>query len=351
MNENVLIYYGHFLSFDMAKRPTIIDVARLAGVSKATVARVVNGQADIVSEETRQRVMSAVSQLAYERNAIAGSLRTSKTHMVALAIPDITNPYWPEVARGVQDTLEEQGYAVMTVNSDWDPKRELNYLKLVRHSRFDGLIINPANVANSRFQDLSIPVVLLGTGNHYTGYDAVGSDSEAGQIEALHFLYRLGHRRIGLITGFSVRGRARVRYNSYVTFLAQQGLRLDESLIVHSDFTIQGGMDAMSQLLRLSSPPTAVFAANDILAIGALQGARINGWNVPGDVSIVGMDDIYAAATTSPPLTTVRKPKYETGVEAAKLLLARLKGDRSPARNLKLACTLVERESTASPCR
>lgn len=333
----------------MPKRPTIIDVARLAGVSKATVARVVNGQSDIVSEETRQRVMSAVSQLAYERNAVAGSLRTDKTFMVALSIPDITNPYWPEVARGVQDTLEAQDYAVMTVNSDWNSDRELNYLKLVRRSRFDGLIINPASITNSRFQELNIPVVLLGTGDHYAGYDAVGSDSESGQLEALNFLYQLGHRRIGLITGFSMRGRMMIRYNSYVSFLAQHALRLDKHLIVHGDFTIQGGTDAMTQLLALPEPPTAVFAANDILAIGALQGAHASGRRVPDDVSIVGMDDIYAAATTSPPLTTVRKPKYETGAEAARLLLARLNGDQSPAKNHKLACVLVERGSTAPP--
>lgn len=334
----------------MTKRPTIVDVARLAGVSKATVARVVNGQDDIVSEQTRQRVMAAVSQLAYERNAVAGSLRTDKTYMIALSIPDITNPYWPEVARGVQDTLEVQGYAVMTANSDWDAGRELNYLKLVRRNRFDGLIINPtATAQHATFHGLNVPLVMLGTADAYLDYDAVGSDSEAGQQDALAFLYQLGHRRIGLITGFSMRGRTMSRYNTYVSFLASRGLRLDSDLIAHRKFTIQGGMDAMAQLLALSAPPTAVFAANDILAIGALQTAHAQGWRVPEDISIVGMDDIYAAAATSPPLTTVRKPKYETGAEAAKLLLARINGDQSPVRNLKLPCALVQRGSTAAP--
>jgi LacI family transcriptional regulator len=332
----------------MTKRPTIIDVARLAGVSKATVGRVVNGQDDIVSEETRQRVMSAISQLDYERNAIAGSLRTDKTNVIALCIPDITNPYWPEVARGVQDTLEAQGYAVMTVNSDWDADREVNYLKLVRRNRFDGLIINPAST-RSDFRDMNIPIVMLGTGDRYPGYDAVGSDSESAQQEALAYLYQLGHRRIALIAGLSQRGRTMTRYHAYVSFLACHELRLDASLVVHCDFTIQGGADAMVQLLAMPDPPTAIFAANDIIAIGALQAAHTQGWRVPQEISIVGMDDIYAAATTSPPLTTVRKPKYETGAEAARLLLARMNGDQSPVKNLKLPCVLVQRGSAAAP--
>lgn len=335
----------------MTKRPTIIDVAKLAGVSKATVGRVVNGQDDIVSEETRLRVMSAIDELAYERNAIAGSLRTDKTYMVALSIPDITNPYWPEVARGVQDTLEAEGYAVMTVNSDWDADRELKYLKLVRRNRFDGLIINPASTDRSEFRDLTIPIVMLGTGDRYPGYDSVGSNSEDAQQEALEYLHRLGHHRIALIAGLSMRGRTMTRYHAYKDFLLSRGLPLDDSLVIHCDFTIQGGADAMARLLTLAEPPTAVFTANDIIAIGALQAAYASGWRVPEDVSILGMDDIYAAATTSPPLTTVRKPKYETGAAAAKLLLARINGDDSPVQTIKLPCLLVERGSTAAAAR
>lgn len=332
----------------MTRRPTIVDVARLAGVSKATVGRVVNGQDDIVSEETRQRVVSAISQLAYERNAVAGSLRTDRTNIIALCIPDITNPYWPEVARGVQDTLEAGGYAVMTVNSDWDANRELNYLKLVRRNRFDGLIINPASTTRSDFRDLTIPVVMLGTGDRYPGYDAVGSDSETAQREALDYLYALGHRRIALIAGLSMRGQTMTRYHTYLTFLASYELRLDPAYVIYCDFTAQDGAAAVTQLLALPHPPTAVFAANDILAIGALQAAQALGCRVPEELSIFGMDDIYAAATTSPPLTTVRKPKYQTGAEAARVLLARLNGDESPVKNIKLPCVLVHRGSVAA---
>lgn len=335
----------------MPKHPTIVDVARLAGVSTATVGRVVNGQDDIVREKTRQRVLDAIGQLGYERNSVAGSLRTDRTCMIALSIPDITNPFWPEVARGVQDTLEAHDYTVVTVNSDWDAGREQRYLKMVRRNRFDGLIINPTDANLTDFHSMGIPVVILGGEEGYPNYDSVGSATTQAVQEALEHLYGLGHRRIGLIAGRSRRRRSTNRYHPYVTFLAKKQLRLDESLIVHSEFSLQAGASAMRELLSLREPPTAVFAANDIIAIGAMQTAQAMGWRLPEQISIIGMDNIYAAATTSPPLTTIAKPKYEIGVRAADMLLARLGGDDSPARHIQLACTLIERGSTAAPAR
>ncbi len=333
----------------MPKHPTIVDVARLAGVSTATVGRVINGQDDIVREKTRRRVLEAISQLGYERNSVAGSLRTDRTCMIALSIPDITNPFWPEVARGVQDTLEAHDYTVVTVNSDWDAARELRYLKMVRRNRFDGLIINPTDANLTDFHSMGIPIVILGSEEGYPNYDSVGSATTQAVQEALEYLYRLGHRRIGLIAGRSRRRRSTNRYHPYVDFLARKQLRLDEALIVHSEFSLQAGASAMRELLSLREPPSAVFAANDIIAIGAMQTAQAMGWRIPEQLSIIGMDNVYAAATTSPPLTTIAKPKYEIGVRAADMLLARLGGDDSPARHIQLACTLIERGSTAAP--
>ncbi|MCK6579444.1 MAG: LacI family transcriptional regulator [Anaerolineae bacterium] len=334
----------------MPKRPTIVDVAKLAGVSKATVARVVNGQHDIVSQETQKRVVDAIDKLGYERNSIAGSLRTDKTFMIALSIPDITNPFWPEVTRGVQDTLETSEYAVVTVNSDWDAARELKYLRMVRRNRFDGLIINPTDASSTYFRDMEVPIVLLGSGNGYAGYDSVGSDTESAVQIALDYLYSLGHRRIALIAGLSARRKNTSRYHSYVAFLARNQLKLDPELVVHGDFSLQAGQDAMRQLLSLPHPPSAVFAANDIIAIGAMQTAAAMNWRIPEQISIIGMDDIYMASTSLPPLTTIAKPKYEIGVEAARLLLARLEyGDDLPIRAVRLPCELVVRGSTAPP--
>jgi LacI family transcriptional regulator len=336
----------------MVRRPTIIDVAKLAGVSKATAARVVNGDASLVKQETRQRVLQAVEQLGYERNAVASSLRTNQTNMVMLAIPDITNPFWPEVARGVQDGLEQAGYAAVTVNSDWNEDREQHFLTLIRRNRFDGLIINPAMVTSSELKKLRIPVIVLGSEHHYPDFDTVRSATESGVAESLDYLLQLGHRRIGLCAGYSRHVSERTRYHSYITFHARYALPLDQNLIIETAFTEQAGYQAMEQFLRLTQPPTAVFAANDILAIGALKAARAHNYTVPDQVSIMGMDDIYAAAMTTPRLTTVAKPKYEIGLHAAQMLTKRLVNkEPSAAQHLKLPCRLVVRDSTSSAGR
>jgi DNA-binding LacI/PurR family transcriptional regulator len=332
----------------IVRRPTIIDVAKLAGVSKATAARVVNGDATLVRHETRQRVMQAVEQLGYERNAIAGSLRTNQTKMVMLAIPDITNPFWPEVARGVQDGLERAGYATVTVNSDWNVDREQNFLALIRRNRFDGLIINPAMVTSSELKKLRIPVIVLGSEQHYPDFDTVRSATESAVAESLDYLLELGHTRIGLCAGHSRRISERTRYHSYIAFHARHGLPLDQDLIIETAFNEQAGYQAMEQFMRLRKPPTAVFAANDILAIGALRAARALNCAVPDQVSIMGMDDIYASAMTTPGLTTVAKPKYDIGFQAAQLLADRLEHQEPhPPQHLQLPCRLEIRDSTA----
>ncbi len=334
----------------MARRPTIIDVARLAGVSKTTVARVVNGEFNLVREETRQRVLDAIEQLGYERNAIAGSLRTDRTFMIALSIPDIMNPFWPEVARGVQDTVEANGYTVVLLNNDWDADREQNHIRMMRRSQFDGLIINPTRITNDDLTDLHIPVVVLGGGDNFPDFDAVGSDTGMGVKLALEHLLDLGHTRIGLIAGLSRRRKANIRQSAYLAFHHEHGLPVDESLIVECPFTQESGFTAMQQLMSLDDPPTAIFCANDILAIGALIAAQKAGIRVPDDVSIMGMDDIYAAATTFPPLTTIAKPKYDIGVKAANFLLQRIEGTAPDVpRHRRLPCYLVQRGSTAPP--
>jgi DNA-binding LacI/PurR family transcriptional regulator len=334
----------------VAKRPTIIDVARLAGVSKATVARVINQQDDIVREETRERVMAAVAQLGYERNAVAGSLRTDKTYMVGLSIPDITNPFWPEVARGVQDTIDAHDYTTVMFNTDWKTERERKYLKMVRRNRFDGLIINPTNMVNADFDELGMPIVILGSGDEYQAYSSVGSDTTQGMLDALDYLYELGHRCIGLIAGRSQRRKVSSRYHAYTAFHARKQLKLDDSLVISSEFSAAAGVNALHELMNRSRPPTAILAANDIIAINAMRTAQEMGLRIPEDLSIVGMDDIYAASTTSPSLTTIAKPKYDIGVQAANLLLDQIHDDDAPpVQHLLLGCELVVRGSTAPP--
>ncbi|WP_162909726.1 LacI family DNA-binding transcriptional regulator [Aggregatilinea lenta] len=332
------------------KQPTIKDVARLAGVSKTTVGRVISGEQDRVSEDTRSRVHAAIQMLGYERNSIASSLRTDQTFIVALSIPDIMNPFWPEVARGVQDTFEVQGYTVALLNSDWDATREANHLQTVRRNRFDGIVLNPIKITNNELKSLSTPAVLLGSGDDYPDFDSVGSNSAGAVYTAMRHLIELGHTRIGLIAGVSQRSHRDMRYQCYADMHYQAGLALDESLVVRAPYSRTGGADAMRQLLSLPHPPTAVLAGNDILAIGALLAAQGAGLTVPVDLSIIGIDDIYAAATTSPPLTTVAKPKYEIGVQAANLLLEKIRGVKHDVpQKLLLDGHLQIRQTTSAP--
>jgi len=330
------------------KRPTLRDVARLAGVSKATAARVVNGEVDIVREPTRERVMKAVHKLGYERHAIAGSLRSARTNMLAVSIPDITNPFWPEVARGVQDTVEGMGYTVALMNNEWDAAHEQKHLKLMRQKQFDGLIINPTSTLNADLLELRIPVVLLASGAPYPDFDTVSSDSaQAGRLAMTH-LIDLGHRRIGLIAGPSRRRKSHTHRDTYVRVCQEHGLPIDSALMIETTFSQEGGDAAMRQLLDLPQRPSAVFAVNDIMALGALRAAQTAGIRVPEELSIIGMDDIFAAATTFPPLTTIAKPKYEIGATAARFLLERIDGaEIEEARHSLLSCILVQRASTA----
>jgi DNA-binding LacI/PurR family transcriptional regulator len=334
----------------MPSHPTIIDVASEAGVSKSTVSRVLRGDGSSVREETRAKVWAAVKRLGYEHNAVASSLRTNRTYTVMLAIPDITNPFWPEVARGLQDAVEEHGYAVVLSNSDWDVERERRFLRLAGRNRFDAIAINPTGVSNTELLATRIPTVILGVRGDCPDFDMVGSDSYGGTIQALNHLYSLGHRRIAMIRGQHRGERGRARLAAYDEFLSAHDLAHDPSLLVATSFDLQGGAMAMQMLLALASPPTAVLAANDILAIGAMQAAHQMGLNIPADLSIVGMDDIYPAATTNPPLTTLAKAKYEIGRQAARFLLDRIEGKAPDVpRRQVIACRLIERNSTAPP--
>jgi len=336
----------------MSRRPTIIDVARVAGVSKTTVSRVIGGDNSLVREETRQKVIDAVQQLGYERNIIASSLRTNRTHTVALIIPDIANPFWPEVARGVQDALEAQKYALVLANSDWDTRREQEFLAMVRRNRFDGIIINPARTTNDELAAAGVPIVVLGLrlDTAYPDFDIVGSDSYAGTALAMEHLINLGHRRIGLISGLSRGTSQPSRLDSYAEFLHRHDMHVEDELIVMCPYGQDFGHQSMRQLLSLTRPPTAVLAANDILAIGALQAVREANLQIPRDVSIVGMDDIYAVSVTTPSLTTVAKQKYELGRQAATFLLEQIQAQAPPPpRRRAFPCQLVVRDSTGPP--
>jgi len=331
----------------MRARPTIIDVAHLAGVSKTTVSRVVNGELDKVSEDTLGKVQRAIDSLGYIQNTIASSLRTDRTNIVMLMIPDITNPFWPEVARGIQDLMGREGYSVVFANNDWIGEHEVEYLYTARRNRLDGLLINPIRVTQEQILASQIPTVIMGLRDGYPDIDMVGSDSYSAAQKALEYLTRLGHQRIGLLLGQSVYSSTHSRLGSYYDFLERSGIPLDERLVVSVTFDNAGGVNGMRRLLELEPHPTAVLASNDLIAIGALHVAAEMGYRIPEDISIMGIDDIYAASVTIPPLTTVRKQKYELGCQAARLLLDRIQSKGPPEpQKVKIPCQLVVRGST-----
>jgi LacI family transcriptional regulator len=236
------------------------------------------------------------------------------------------------------------------MNNDWNTALEHEHLRRMRQKQFDGLIINPTGTVNADLLELSTPVVLLASGESYPDFDTVSSDSaQAGRL-AIEHLISLGHTRIGLIAGPSRRSKSHTHHDTYVGEHTAHGLHVDHSLIITTTFTQGGGYAAMQQMLELPERPTAVFAVNDIIALGALQAAHAAGLRVPEEISIIGMDDIFAAATTFPPLTTIAKPKYEIGATAARYLLERIDGTAPDvARHQLLPSVLEARRSTMQP--
>jgi len=327
---------------------TIIDVAKHAGVSKSTVSRVIRGEYQTVKPATRDRVIQSINELGYEKNAIAGSLRTNETKMIMLIIPDIVNAFWPEVSRGVQDALEINGYTMVLSCSDWERNKEQRLLMQARNGLFDGIIINPASISEKELKDCHIPSVILGYHEFFPEFDMVGNDTSKGTDLILNHLYELGHRQIGFICGVSMRSTSNRRVKSYLSFMKKKKIDVEKQYIVQCHYGQENGYEAMKQLLKLKIPPTAVYAGNDIMAVGALKAAKDMGIKVPTDCSLAGMDDIYPASITSPTLTTVAKEKYKVGWQAAVFLLDRIRSkEEILPRQLLFPPTLVKRESTS----
>ena len=336
--------------------PSIKDVSRAAGVSTSTVSHVLN-RTRYVSDAVRERVERAIGELGYRHNGLARSLRTRQSYALGLIIPDVSNPYYPQIARGVQDGAAELGYWVFLCNSDRAPHNEVRLLEALEERRVDGVILDaggpdPALVAALRRSD--VPVVLVGSRIEDPALDVV-TVAPNGGYDAVRYLLVRGHTRIGLIGGPPVpagNGRARpTQAGGYLQALAGAGIAVDPALMAEGDYTREGGSAAMRRLLALENPPTAVFAGNDLMAIGALSALRAAGRRVPEDMAVVGYDDIPEAAVTSPALTTIAVPKYEMGRAAAELLLARIgargggSADERAPRRVVLPYALVTRET------
>jgi LacI family transcriptional regulator, galactose operon repressor len=333
--------------FARGSRVTIAEVARAAKVSKTTVSHVLSGKRP-VAPATRASVETAVRELGYRPDGLARSLRTRRTHMVALMIPDITNPYYPLLARGLEDGMGG-GYRMFTCNTDGHSERELEFLQEITDRRADGIVLDSFSMKPDTITSLipdGTPLVRIGTTIvDDPGFDTVHADDPRAAFDATTHLIEKGHRKVAMIQGPP--GAGGKRNEGYRRALEAAGLVFDERLVASAHWTRSGGAAAARALLDEAEPPSAIFCANDLMALGALDAARALGIRVPEDVALVGFDDIEAAAFVSPPLTTVSNPAYETGLLAGVLLRERMTGSyRGPIRTVTMPCRLVERAST-----
>lgn len=313
------------------KRPTQEDVARLAEVSQAMVSYVVNDTQSIsVPEETRQRILEAIRILGYEPNSAARRLRSRKSYTVAGIIPDITNPFYPAFERGVQDVADNRGYDLITCNTDSTAANERKYLRLAQEGRVDGFVAVFFHLTANHLRPIlerGVAIVRLEPTRKRIGplpLDNIYVDNFAAARTATSYLIERGHRTIAMLAG--QRGPQLYRVRGYRQALADHGLPVHESLITGSGFQEDDGYQAISAILGQPTKPTAVFAANDLIAMGALGALREAGIRVPEDVAIVGFDDIPAAKLVTPPLTTVTQFPEQLGRRAAEMLFERLDG-------------------------
>lgn len=337
------------------RRPTQADVAKTAGVSQAVVSYVLNDNHTIsISPETRQRVHDAIAQLQYVPNVAARSLRSQRTYTIAAIIPDITNPYYPTFIRGIQDVAQSSGYDVLSYNTDGEPAIELQALDAARRGRVDGIILPPFHLI---LDDL-LPILRDGTPITLLGQlppderaaqfplDTVYVPGEPAARAVVNHLIARGHTHIGMISGLIATPPREERVLGYRRALAEHHLPLEETLIRGGDFTEAGGHEAMRELIALDPRPTAVFAANDLMAMGALLACREAGISVPDELVLAGFDNIPAARLVHPSLTTLDQQANQSGRRAAELLLSRLTGAYAgPTRTEILGFELIVRES------
>lgn len=333
--------------------PTIKDVAERAQVSIATVSRVLNASG-YVSPELDQRVRAAIADLGYTPNMVARNLRRSESVTLGLLIPDSSNPFFAEVARGVEEVCFDRGFTLVMCNTAENADKAATYINNLYQHRIAGFIIVATGQLAPFLQQLqeeNRPFVLVDRPVSGIEADMVVSDNREGGKQALQHLLALGHRRIGFIANASYLETARSRWLGALDALTEAGqVPMPELIYSQGDFSPQSGYAGAQYLLEQPDPPTAVFALNDLMAYGVLNYAATHGIPVPEQLSVVGFDDIVMSAYTVPSLTTIAQPKIELGRVVSELLLRRIEGDTQPPVYLSLPTQLIVRQSTAALC-
>ncbi len=330
---------------------TMKDVAQLAGVSTATVSRALMNP-EKVSASTRKRVEDAVLEAGYSPNSLARNLRRNESKTIVAIIPDICDPYFSEIIRGIEDAAVEHGYLVLLGDGGQHKKRENSFVNLVFTKQADGMLLLgtdlPFDVSKPEQKNLP-PMVMACEFAPELELPTVHIDNLTSAFEAVNYLTQLGHKRIAQISGPRTAALCQFRSQGYQQALRRAGLTYNPNYTAHAEFNFESGAKAIRQLLTQSEPPTAVFCHNDSMAIGAIQEAKRLGLRVPQDLSVVGFDDIQFAQFCDPPLTTISQPRYEIGRQAMLMMLELLKGHDIHSGSRLLETKLVVRGSAAPP--
>jgi len=333
---------------------TISDVAKQAGVSPVTVSRVINDTGN-VSAATQEKVKRAIEELGYVPSVMARSLRSKRTRTLALIVPDVTNPFWTTVARGVEDAAQSRGYSVFLHNTDENPVKQQRYLGVVVAQRVDGVIIAPydSDIQNlAKLRQRNIPTVIIDRRIEGWDVDSVYGDSLSGAKALVQHLIGLGHKRIAMLSGPANTSTAEDRVAGYCLALAEAGIPLDPCLIKQGEYRITSGEEMTRQVLDEGLNPTAVFAANNAIAVGVIQALGQRGLHIPQDIALVCFDDLPNVSRLFPFLTVAVQPAYDMGVNAAQLLLSRLdSGVSLLPRHVVLPTRLIIRYSCGSQSR
>jgi LacI family transcriptional regulator len=331
---------------------TIKDVAKIAGVSPATVSRVV-GNYGYVSEKNRRRIQAAVQELGYRPNTIARSMVTKSTHTIGFVVTDITNPFFAQLARGVEAVTWQNGYTLILANTDEDLDHERAIISAFQEKWVDAFIVVPASSKKTpHLEEIvhnGIPLVLLDRSVEDLPVDKVMVDNENGAFQAVSHLVRLGHRRIGIIMDNLDITTNTERLNGYLRALRELHIKVDDKLIRSCQFTRQSAYQIITKMSQNSDRPTALFTANNFMTLGAIKAIHDAGLEIPRDIALVGFDDLDWSTLGTTQLTAVSQPVSEMGNIAGQRIIARLKGEKTPPMEIRLKTTFIIRDSSGSP--
>ena len=334
-------------------RVSIKDIARAADVSHSTVSRALS-DSPLVNAETKARIQQLAQEMGYSPDAQARSLVMGRTYTIGLVVTTITDPFFGQVVEAIENTALDHGYSVILATSRSEPDREIAAVEMMHSKRVDGVIVASSRVGalyQDHLEQLGVPIVLLNSHSMQSGpYTfSISVDDRHGACQATEHLARLGHRRIAYVTGPADHSNNIERLAGYQQALAEAGIDPDPSLIVGGTGRTGGGERALPRLMALDEPPSAVFCYNDMTAIGLMRGARRAGLSIPGELAVVGFDDIPFASFVNPSLTTIAQPKAEMGRQAMQMVLA-LVPDQDPkdsvVSNITLRGRLIVRESS-----